>query len=69
MQFLKNMIFSFLTDPSVEHILTCYQAYLPSTYGVQKDAEQNFDTYEDPGWAINYNLKTFLKSFSFPICL
>ena len=32
------------------------------TYRVQKDAEQNFDTYEDPTWAINYNLKTFLKS-------
>ena len=32
------------------------------TYGFQKDAEQNFDTYGDPIWSINYNLKTFLKS-------
>ena len=39
-----------MTDPSVEHILTCYQ-----------DAELNFDTYEDPMWVINYNLKKFLK--------
>ena len=32
------------------------------TYGVQKDTEQNFDTYEYPIWAINHNLRTFLKS-------
>ena len=32
------------------------------TYGVQKDAEQSFDTYEDSVWAINYNLKIFLKN-------
>ena len=32
------------------------------SYGVQKYAEQNFDTYEYPIWAINHNLRTFLKS-------
>ena len=32
------------------------------THGVQKDAEQNFDTYECPIWAINHNLSTFSKS-------
>ena len=47
-----------MTDLSVEDILTWYQAY----HGVQKDAEQSFDTYEDPIWAINYNLKIFSKS-------
>ena len=30
-------------------------------YGVQKDEKQNFDTYKDPVYPINYNLKTFLK--------
>ena len=32
------------------------------THGVQKDAEQNFDTNENPIWALNHSLKTFLKS-------
>ena len=55
--FWKIWFWFLLTDPSVQHILICYQAFL----WVQKDAEQNFDTYEDPIWAINYNLKKFLK--------
>ena len=53
------MIFIFfLTDPSVEHIMK----FIKHTYGIQKDGEQKWDTYEDHMWAINYNLKTFLKS-------
>ena len=56
--FWKIWFWFLLTDPSVQHILICYQAFL----WVQKDAEQNFDTYEDPIWAINHNLRTFLKS-------
>ena len=30
------------------------------TYGVQKHTKQNFGSYEDPIWALNYNQDTFL---------
>ena len=30
------------------------------TYGVQKYAKQNFGSYEDPVWALNYNPDTSL---------
>ena len=62
--FWKIWFWFFLTDQCVEHILT----FIKHTYGVQKDAEQNFDTYEDPIWAINHNLKTFFES-SKPVVL
>ena len=49
--FWKIWFWFFLTNQCVEHILSCYQAYLWSS----KRCRTKF-------WAVNYDLKTFLKS-------
>ena len=58
-QFLKNMILISL-DRSKCTAHSDMLSSIPMEF--KNDAEQNFDTYEYPKWAINYSLKTFLKS-------